>query len=1072
MSTLKVTNVQHGDASVVGIILKADGTVEIPSLDVALEALSDLNVDDPQAGQLLGYDGDDWVNLDATAVVDPLADARIAAASIDDLADVEAPAPTDGQALVYDDYADAWVAGEVASDLDGLTDVTITAPTTGQALVYDDEIPGWKNDTFPAVQLRTADVVVEVGPGGDVDTINEALEELSTIRKQYAPAEPLPITGLIRLRPDFAMTEQVLVDGHDFSWVTIVSDAGTDPVAVQTFSAGTLIPGFARPEVSQVTVSTLTSGADLDDHFVIADDADGTTYYFWYQVLRFAETTIQGRVRVVSDTPGPSDLKVVTAAGTSPGDPLDATLVGDDIEVTLGTRPADTQATGLLFSADGAVVQVDADAAGPFDGAAGNLDTEFVDTGAGGLDAAVLNGTLTIDFGGNATRSAALVAAAIGTISGLTATVNTAGDFTVADDVGPQSPLAGGFDAGSVDPGQNTSALVATAIDAVSGVTASAVAAGSITVEDEFPLAGGQGESTDPSLPAVTTFNVTNDGSGAYIINGQSNPALTLERGVTYTFNINAVGHPFWITDAPGAYDPGNVFNDGVTNNGTDDGVITFAVPAGAPDDLYYVCQFHSAMSGSLNIVDGPESVEVTIDTSFDGEQAAGELRDAVDAQATLTVDPYVVGRLVRWENDADGEADDTLVVGGNLAVVTVQQGEDDGFQTLVTAPGHTFDDGDLVTIRDHVGTIQELDYNGRWTVANSDIYAGTFELDFVADPRSLFSADRAGVPDTAEAVLPANVPVSRAALTQVWEFFYFPAFGVARGTLPTIGCVFEMDETGPNPYISYKDGLNATDQGRINILPFSGFVNAGGANIYATRSSIINANDAVADGAKGNGIWAYSTSIINARRASAANCGSNGAAEDVGGGFDATGLPVGSAVLAERGSLINAEGVDATGSTGTAFLAQYGGQINVGADPGLAQGFGTSSLGQEFEARGGIVFGVNGDSQGWIAPPVVAMERIVVDDDTTLELADRGMVVAMDSDDPHTVTVPLNATVAFPVGTIVNVYRAGEGEVDIVGEVGVTIRNGGEISEQFGEVSLRKRAANEWVLVGEVDEP
>ena len=113
-------------------------------------------------------------------------------------------------------------------------------------------------------------------------------------------------------------------------------------------------------------------------------------------------------------------------------------------------------------------------------------------------------------------------------------------------------------------------------------------------------------------------------------------------------------------------------------------------------------------------------------------------------------------------------------------------------------------------------------------------------------------------------------------------------------------------------------------------------------------------------------------------------------------------------------------------------------------------------------------------DGNQWVADTFVptAMERVVVDDDTTVTLADRGMVIALDSEDPHTVTVPLDATLLLPVGTIVNVYRAGDGDVEVVGEAGVTVRNAGSISEQFGEVSLRKRAANEWVLVGEVDEP
>ena len=102
---------------------------------------------------------------------------------------------------------------------------------------------------------------------------------------------------------------------------------------------------------------------------------------------------------------------------------------------------------------------------------------------------------------------------------------------------------------------------------------------------------------------------------------------------------------------------------------------------------------------------------------------------------------------------------------------------------------------------------------------------------------------------------------------------------------------------------------------------------------------------------------------------------------------------------------------------------------------------------------------------------PASAPER-VFSANVTLSLADREHVVAIDSGSNLTVTVPTNASVEFPLGTVVNVYRAGSGSVSIVGQSGVTIRNAGSIPDQFGEVSLRKRATDEWVLVGEVDEP
>ena len=87
-----------------------------------------------------------------------------------------------------------------------------------------------------------------------------------------------------------------------------------------------------------------------------------------------------------------------------------------------------------------------------------------------------------------------------------------------------------------------------------------------------------------------------------------------------------------------------------------------------------------------------------------------------------------------------------------------------------------------------------------------------------------------------------------------------------------------------------------------------------------------------------------------------------------------------------------------------------------------------------------------------------------------TLALADIATVVAVDSSSNLTVTVPTNASVAFPVGSVVNVYRAGTGTVTVEGASGVTVRNEGDIAEQFGEVSCRKRATDEWVLVGEVE--
>ena len=82
-----------------------------------------------------------------------------------------------------------------------------------------------------------------------------------------------------------------------------------------------------------------------------------------------------------------------------------------------------------------------------------------------------------------------------------------------------------------------------------------------------------------------------------------------------------------------------------------------------------------------------------------------------------------------------------------------------------------------------------------------------------------------------------------------------------------------------------------------------------------------------------------------------------------------------------------------------------------------------------------------------------------------TLTAGDEFAVVAMNAASTATVTVPTNATVAFPVGTIVNVYNLASNAVTVAGAGGVTVRNAGDVL-QFQEVSLRKRGTDEWVLV------
>lgn len=123
-----------------------------------------------------------------------------------------------------------------------------------------------------------------------------------------------------------------------------------------------------------------------------------------------------------------------------------------------------------------------------------------------------------------------------------------------------------------------------------------------------WPILNPDTEDAPDAGGGTIVYNVTNQAASAYIFNGNGltdavNPDLTLKRGETYEFNVDAPGHPFLIKTVQ-SLGTGDTYDDGVANNGAVSGTITFTVPNDAPDTLFYVCEFHSPMTGTLTITD------------------------------------------------------------------------------------------------------------------------------------------------------------------------------------------------------------------------------------------------------------------------------------------------------------------------------------------------------------------------------------------------------------------------------------------------------------------------------------
>lgn len=88
-----------------------------------------------------------------------------------------------------------------------------------------------------------------------------------------------------------------------------------------------------------------------------------------------------------------------------------------------------------------------------------------------------------------------------------------------------------------------------------------------------------------------------------------------------------------------------------------------------------------------------------------------------------------------------------------------------------------------------------------------------------------------------------------------------------------------------------------------------------------------------------------------------------------------------------------------------------------------------------------------------------------------TLVLADGSTVVEfINGVLPAVCTIPLNVTVPYPVGTLIEVARIGAATVQVVGTPGVTVLSEGSlsmISARYASVFLRKRNTDEWILSG-----
>ena len=87
-----------------------------------------------------------------------------------------------------------------------------------------------------------------------------------------------------------------------------------------------------------------------------------------------------------------------------------------------------------------------------------------------------------------------------------------------------------------------------------------------------------------------------------------------------------------------------------------------------------------------------------------------------------------------------------------------------------------------------------------------------------------------------------------------------------------------------------------------------------------------------------------------------------------------------------------------------------------------------------------------------------------------TLVITDNGRLVTLSNAAAITLTVPLNATVAFATGAVINIQQIGAGQVTVAGAAGVTLNGTGtKTRAQWSAASLIKTATDTWTLIGDI---
>jgi hypothetical protein len=542
-----------------------------------------------------------------------------------------------------------------------------------------------------------------------------------------------------------------------------------------------------------------------------------------------------------------------------------------------------------------------------------------------------------------------------------------------------------------------------------------------------------------------TTFGITAPGDG-YIFHN----AIDTDYLGNMVFATGANGSENKIIFAAGGFDSGTTqmeITPGVNVH------IEIATPSTSPTTGALTVVGGVGIQGDLNI-DGSVAIQGTI--TFGGSGTT------VETANLAVTDPAV---FVGTNNQSDivdlafiGEYATTI---STITASITNKSLSSNVATLTASSAHNFLVGDVVVV-----TSVDSTFNG------------TFNITAIGGGGTTFSYN-----NTASNVSSTAVSPSGSAQVSARRKFS----GVARDASDGVIKFFKDATTKPTTTIDFSEAGLAFADIRANAITLAS----------ATIGDVSNTELQYLDGVTS----AIQTQInAKANAASSALTGNATITASSGVPLTITNTGSGNSFVVEDATSVDSTPfiIDATGNVGiggtvssNVKLGVLGGRLQARANSE------TYSIGVEFASGAGQYYigATNSLTPDMVFSNVGGTERLRITNDGRLQmpaggvleapllqnaqtgtsyttvLADAGKLVECSNTSAITVTVPLNSSVAYPVGTQIMLLQTNTGQVTVVGAGGVTINAspGLKLRTQWASATLIKRAENTWVLVGDI---